>query len=391
MSTGVGRSLTVLLLATAAVTGSALAGGPPPAITQLSRSRWSGSSGSPEGEIRALAQTGDGYIWVAGYTGVARFDGVRFTVFSAPQTPGLTAIPFEGLAEGPDGSLWAASPGGLSHYANGTFTRFGASEGLRHPYSRAVLAEPDGSVLVCTGGSGIWRLDVAARRFHQLPPFERPEVPQFVEDIRRDSAGRLWAATTEGVLRLTGDAYRRFTSADGLGSDRSSLVFVDRAGTVWVGTTGGLSRLEGDRFRTFTVRDGLPDDDVTALVEDRHGRLWIGTRAGGLACREDGKLTPVTRPGASAAGVFSLLEDRQGGLWVGTDDGLERLREGAFRPYGRSEGLANEETLGVLAARDGSIYYVDGRGAVGRLTDSRVELVLPPDRPPESPRVSVRP
>ena len=372
-------ALALLLLAAVGAANPPAAAEPPIGITQLSRGTWSGSSGLPDGEIRALVQTRDGYIWAGSYTGIARFDGVQFTVFRSPQNPGLTAIPIEGLAEAPDGSLWIASPGGLSRYRNGAFTRFGSEQGLRHPYGRAVLAEPDGSVLVCTGGSGVWRLDVEAARFRQLPPFERTDVPQFVEDIRRDRQGRLWAATTEGVLRLgEGDSYRRFTRADGLGSDRTSLVFVDRAGTLWAGTTGGLSRLDGERFRTLGVRDGLPDNDVTALAEDRHGRLWIGTRGGGLACLQGGTLTRLASPGSSAAGVFSLLEDRQGGLWIGTDGGLDRLHEGALRTFGRSEGLENEEMLGVLAARDGTVYYVDGRGAVGRLVGSRVEPVLPP-------------
>src|SRR5580704_10697353 len=38
---------------------------------------------SPFSSVRSLAQTRDGYLWLATYEGVFRFDGVRFTRFDA--------------------------------------------------------------------------------------------------------------------------------------------------------------------------------------------------------------------------------------------------------------------------------------------------------------------
>jgi ligand-binding sensor domain-containing protein len=42
---------------------------------------WHTESGLPDGNVTALAQTPDGYLWVGTFKGLARFDGVRFTIF----------------------------------------------------------------------------------------------------------------------------------------------------------------------------------------------------------------------------------------------------------------------------------------------------------------------
>ncbi len=38
-----------------------------------------------------MIQTRDGYLWVGTRDGLARFDGVKFTVFQAENNPGLEA------------------------------------------------------------------------------------------------------------------------------------------------------------------------------------------------------------------------------------------------------------------------------------------------------------
>ena len=42
--------------------------------------------GLPQNSVTALVQTRDGYLWVGTFNGLARFDGLRLTVFDATQT-----------------------------------------------------------------------------------------------------------------------------------------------------------------------------------------------------------------------------------------------------------------------------------------------------------------
>jgi len=57
------------------------------AVTQFGHDVWTTSNGLPQDSVRAIAQTADGYLWFATNGGLARFDGVNFTVFSDSNTP----------------------------------------------------------------------------------------------------------------------------------------------------------------------------------------------------------------------------------------------------------------------------------------------------------------
>src|ERR1700749_2218316 len=58
-------------------------------LGQLSRRAWQTETGLPQNTVHSVAQTADGYVWVATEEGVARFDGAGFRVFAKQNTPGL--------------------------------------------------------------------------------------------------------------------------------------------------------------------------------------------------------------------------------------------------------------------------------------------------------------
>ena len=66
---------------------------------------WTTASGLPSNTISALRQTKDGYLWLATDNGLARFDGIRFTVFSKSETPGIAGSRFLALWESSAGDL----------------------------------------------------------------------------------------------------------------------------------------------------------------------------------------------------------------------------------------------------------------------------------------------
>ena len=55
---------------------------PHKSLTQYSRQVWSQQdNGLPEDNIKSIAQTSDGYLWLGTDEGLARFDGYDFVVF----------------------------------------------------------------------------------------------------------------------------------------------------------------------------------------------------------------------------------------------------------------------------------------------------------------------
>ena len=83
---------------------------------------WQVEDGLPQNKVTAVVQTRDGYLWLGTYSGLARFDGVHFTVFDGNNTPELRSSRVTSLCEGADDTLWIGDESGqVTQYKDGKF------------------------------------------------------------------------------------------------------------------------------------------------------------------------------------------------------------------------------------------------------------------------------
>ncbi|MGZ5489025.1 MAG: ligand-binding sensor domain-containing protein, partial [Candidatus Aminicenantales bacterium] len=88
---------------------------PKKAITQYTHNVWQTDAGLPQNSISAVVQSLDGYLWLATQEGLARFDGMRFTVFNSRNTKEIRHSYVSALFADKEGSLWiGTAEGGLS-------------------------------------------------------------------------------------------------------------------------------------------------------------------------------------------------------------------------------------------------------------------------------------
>ena len=73
---------------------------------------WTTANGLPQNSVNGIAQTPDGYLWLATFDGLARFDGVRFTVFDKGNSKGIINNRFEGIFADREGAVWAFTENG---------------------------------------------------------------------------------------------------------------------------------------------------------------------------------------------------------------------------------------------------------------------------------------
>ena len=349
----------------AALAAAVLAAGPAAALdpqratSQYVITKW-GAGTLPSNTIHALLQTRDRYLWLGTTTGLVRFDGSSFDVFSARNTPSIGDSGAYRLAEAADGSLFVGTSSGMVlRYQGGEFSRLFMPPGTA--YVTSLLAARDGSLWIGMHGQPMhcWSNGTAT-----VFPTNRLLLAPYA--IVEDKEGGVWVgARQHGLLKADGD---RLETVGNVTRDAIHALRFDSKGALWIGTTHGLIRELGGKVERFTTKDGLSHDSISAILEDRDGNLWVGTSGGGLSRFRDGRWSPLTtREGLSDDDVRSLLEDHEGNVWVGTADGLNCVSNGRFITYGRHEGLRDTAVQCVLGTSDGSVWIGTADGEISRL------------------------
>src|SRR5882757_7984361 len=137
----------------------------PPAQRALGHQSWTTENGLPQNSVHQIFQTRDGYLWIATEGGVARFNGIQFTVFNQENNPAFTSNDACCLAEDRSGALWIGTSDGLLRHAEHTFGHYSTVDGLPSPVVLSLVPTSDGSLLVLTSG-GLARYD--GRKFIPL-------------------------------------------------------------------------------------------------------------------------------------------------------------------------------------------------------------------------------
>ena len=184
---------------------------PEKALTQYTQTIWNTEAGLPHNSVTAIAQTTDGYLWIGTEEGLARFDGVRFTVFDKENTPGIQSNQISALAADADNTLWIATlGGGLTRLSSGSFDHFSTRDGLSSNTLLSLYKDGKDSLWIGTDGQGLDCLQ--NHRFHNL--------------------GLSEGLPNETVFAISG------------GKD----------GSIWIGTHSGISTIENGKVTTYTKK-----------------------------------------------------------------------------------------------------------------------------------------
>jgi len=323
-------------------------------LSQALLRKWQVQQGLPQATILSIRQTSDHYLWLGTPSGLFRFDGVRFLTISDVGGISLENLWVQDLCEDAQGNLWIATDGaGLIRLADTTATRFGLAEGLPSDNVRRLLADPKGDVWAATE-NGLARIsngDVIVYR--QAQGLSTDDVWSICQ--ARD--GRIWVGGESGRLDTwTGTEFTPRPLGSLVEGAAIRALSGTSDGTIWIGTTAGLVRLNEGKERRFTTADGLADNSIECLAEGADGSLWVGTKDGVGRVRQDEIESFRPRDGLSQSTVYTLCEDHEGSLWVGTKHGLNQFVDRRTTPFTASEGLPSNDTGPVFQDGGGTIW-----------------------------------
>ena len=373
---------------------------------------WTNADGLPVNTVNAMVEDHAGYLWLATFDGLIRFDGHAFTIFNTSNTPGLPNNRIGDLFLSADGRLWfSTGDGSLASWQQGQVTlldpeRFGqarvrplaqAADGTlwlntttgifclqdgefrhiwhdpRHSFNTRIYPMRDGSVWVTPNDEHAAALYVTA---HDTTHFSLDQLGE-VFDVYDDplEAGVSWLSTSKGGFRY---AAGHGTWVTALGAERK--FFRDANGQRYVGTTHELYRLGGDGpTRLFTGRlQSTLGSAYWRALQINNGQEWM---AGPDRVLHDGRTVFLLDEAQTE--IRQVLEDHEGNVWIATlREGLHRLRPSLFTTYGMEEGLASANVYAIREAAPGTMWIGTQGGGVARLQADTVRVWQRPEGVP---------
>ncbi len=349
-------------------------------LAQYRFDHWTAETGLPQNIISAIRQTPEGYIWIATLDGLARFDGVRFTVFNKSNTPGISNNRFTSLYQDVQGDLWLGTEVGVvTHYHQGQFTTYTTEQGLPKSFAYGITGDGSGRIWVFSANK-IRQWERTTGRFIEI------DTPQFSGgsgDLGWVSESGLWGADQAGLHFFIAGVWSHYALPISWGRQFTRVV-KEQDGTVWAVAAGEkLYQLRDGKARLFPRQHARPDQlmNSPSMVErpmmkwrDHAGKIWtlgIGRNLTfTLIIPSSGRL--------ETKGLNCLYEDRDGNLWVGADgQGLYRIRKQIVTTYSQEQGLINRNVYPVYEDRAGTIWVGAWDGGLSQIKQGKVTNFTP--------------
>ena len=356
----------------------------------------------PRMTIRAMVQTHDGYLWMGGYKGLGRFDGVRVRWFTMADTPSLSSDAVAVLCEDRLGNLWIGTDdGGIIRYRDGEFVSFGPQQGLTEAEVRSICEDREGRLWVGTRNGLFYFVN---DRFTLRSGIG---LPREIYDLSSGPDGSLWIGASHGLFRLI------HGSTEGLAIVTNGpvpSVAVDPHGATWAmlnsrkniwirsqspdaepelrpiqygwfhagrggsfllaGTSGTLSRLASDGSPVAVAR--FEKRRFSSLCEDFEGNIWAGVESHGLyRLRRKKVTTHSTADGLPTDALTTIGEDSTGRIWLGTWGKGLFVSDNGSTNFQRVGSSALATVTAFLERRDSSLWLGTYHGPSYRFMETQ--------------------
>ncbi|HTS05385.1 MAG TPA: PAS domain S-box protein [Candidatus Eisenbacteria bacterium] len=349
-------------------------------VSQYAHTSWKIREGFATGTIHQIAQTPDGYLWLATESGLLRFDGVRAVPWQPPQGEHLPSNDIRGLIAARDGTLWIGTAKGLASWKDGKLTHYPELD--EHDVA-ALLEDREGTVWA---GGVVWEAGpnhpgkLCAIHSGGSECYGADGALSFgVTSIYEDSRGNLWLGAGNGLWRWRPGPPEHFALPALNRFALPGMVFPWNAfldgddGALLIGGRSGVKQFVNGKLKEYPFPSGGRQfHEGGTLLRDRNGGLWIGTLDRGILHVHQGRTDVYAQSdGLSGNSVQSFFEDREGSIWVATTNGLDRFRDYAVSTISVKQGLSSPFVVCVLAARDGSVWLGTSDG-LNRWKDGQI-------------------
>lgn len=383
---------------------------------------WTTEDGLTQNSVNDIIQTQDGYLWLATYGGLVRYDGVNFETYTIGNTPGLASNRIITLLETDSGSVWIGHrEGGLSILEDGIFHKPKVLEDISKEFVLDFCEDLDGNVWIATGDGLYKYLEGQLDQYHiaeglpgsivrrlflhnsgavhfitdmedqpgfahgyilegKIKVLKKYPTSERVNILDYNSKGELWMAYPDRVvMEKEGKVLKSFEFGKvDLGEVHTFLI--DREGNMWLGSQQHLVMITREEAqnaqngpvelqRIYTYKR---ENDINRITQDREGNIWVGTWKEGLFMFKKRVIKRYFPSTKNASSIYTkVAPDGHGGIWFSAAcHDLTHYINGKFSQYETFDGcvraLYNDP-------KDEAVIYVGVESELGKIEDFRYE------------------
>ncbi|XOV78577.1 MAG: two-component regulator propeller domain-containing protein [Aestuariibacter sp.] len=262
--------------------------------------KYSIEDGLPATTIYSIVKDKRGYFWLGTPSGLVRFDGYEFNVYS-PTSEDNRKIAFASAGNlfiDSKGRIWIGSWGeGAAVYDDNLNLLHWFEADQKNPNAlqsamvQTFFEDRQGQVWVGTNGGGLARFREQSNDFQNyLHQSGNPNSLSHsrIWSISQDSQDIMWIGTSNGLNRLDVQAntvtrYQHNENQPGsLDHPLIRDVFVDQANNIWIGTelSFGLFKQSNQQYIPKIPEHAFLNAAITRIKQGVDDALWIGTQRG---------------------------------------------------------------------------------------------------------------
>lgn len=318
-------------------------------------------SGLPTSESNDIIQTSDGYIWIASYSSLIRYDGKEFVTF---MDEGLTSILC--LYVDSKDRLWIGTNNdGVILYEDNEFKFVTSGQNVPSFSARSITEISTGEILVGTA-LGMFVIDNDMNFY--LQEDSRLENAFVNKLINFDENYTFGLTKTGDLFILEGTEIIHFIAMEEWEYDLPQAVITYNSENTndkcfLIGTNSDyLVKLTIDKDQKINYEkiSIAPLRVVNALYEDSYGRVWIGCDYGiGYMDKQENvySLDSISMNKS----IEGIMEDLEGNFWlVSSKEGVAKLNPTIFKNV--SSAIEVPTQMNGVEILDGYMYVASSNG-----------------------------
>ncbi|MET1257341.1 ligand-binding sensor domain-containing protein [Aliikangiella maris] len=305
--------------------------------------QWKQFGNNPLPPIFAMVQDDDGYLWMATYNGVIRFDGKDFSYPPALPVDNIFRGFIKAIQVTPDQSIWFTSSNlGIARIKDDKFFTYKVENGLLSNTISSMTVSPQGQIWY-GNQEGIGRFN--NDKFETVLEFKNGGIAE----IKVISENEYWFVTYDGIVyHHHNGKISVWDKTDGLPADALiGLLIISNDNVLLLSRHNGVYRLTTQGIFPAKEFDSLNGLAMNGIKQTDDGAIWIA-HSNGVSRYFNQSLVheDLGYPNELGARVKGMFIDKQGNFWLGLySEGLHRFSAAKVRIYNLSNNRVSANTV----------------------------------------------